>query len=127
MSRVGPLSVSSAYLHMKKVINSESYCGFWDLADFLVLQQIRALVSCAVLLSKRYDSVVRGSNHHNAGTVSPAVSAWRCILSRNVPSCIVEILTENVLLRGSGMGGNYAKVDVTILCKTTQILITLKL
>jgi hypothetical protein len=26
------------------------------------------------------------------------------------------LLTENVLLRGSGMGGNYAKVDVTILC-----------
>jgi hypothetical protein len=26
------------------------------------------------------------------------------------------LLTENVLHRGSGMGGNYAKVDVTILC-----------
>jgi hypothetical protein len=26
------------------------------------------------------------------------------------------VLTENVLHRGSGMGGNYAEVDVTILC-----------
>jgi hypothetical protein len=37
-------------------------------------------------------------------------------LARRFSTTLTEFLTENVLLRGSGMGGNYAKVDVTILC-----------
>jgi len=56
---VGPSSVLSVYLHMKNVYQcGELLCGSWKLADFLVLLQIRAFLSCAVLLSKQYVSVV---------------------------------------------------------------------
>jgi hypothetical protein len=37
-------------------------------------------------------------------------------LSLSQVASSVSVLTENALHRGSGMGGNYAKVDVTILC-----------
>jgi hypothetical protein len=49
------------------------------------------LVLLSVLLSKQYGTVVGGSDYSNAGSISPTVPAWRYILSRNVPFCIVEI------------------------------------